>query len=104
MHSAIMLNTPDPIILIISIARIVLPIAALAFGVTVLVVMPQRRLKENKKHKYSNLVQGARVTTFHGDHGVVDAIEQNMVIVQHIDGRKIEITQQSIAHIHDKKS
>ena len=104
MHSAIMLNTPDPIILIISIARITLPIVALAFGVTILVVIPQYRKQETKKHKYSNMILGARITTFHGDHGVVDEMSENMIVIQHTDGRKIEITKQSIAHIHDEKS
>jgi len=104
MHTAIMLNSPDPIILILSIARIALPIATLAFGVTILVVIPQLRLRENKKDKYRDLKAGIRITTFHGDHGIIDEITENSIVMQHNDGRKIEITKQSIARIHAEKS
>ena len=104
MHLEFLLNTPHPTITLISFLRFALPCATLLFAVIVLIIIPQQQLKHNNRKKHAAITVGAFVTTLNGIRGTILEISENTIILQHVDGRKIEITKQAITSVIYEKS
>ena len=87
----------------IGILRLIFPIIVIIFAIVVLILIPQKNSTNQQKQKYIHLTTGVWITTVQGDTGIVEIIEDNLIVLQHIDGRKIEIMKHAITQVHHER-
>lgn len=94
--------TDDPLIILDCIrwCRYLVPFIALALIFTLLILIPQQWRHENQQRLYKQIKPGTLITTIHGLQGTVCHASENFIIIELVDGRKIEIVRQAVASIH----
>ena len=78
-----------------------LPIIFMILALVGLIIIPQKTKLKHSKLLQKKIEKGRGVTTQNGMRGTVHHVENNFVIVQLDNGRKIEIIKQGISTVNN---
>lgn len=78
-----------------------LPLILMFVVLYFLLIRPQQKRQKETREMHSNLKKGDKIVTIGGLHAVIDAIDEDVVVLQVGDGSKLTYDRQAIREVSE---